>query len=128
MPRAGGKVPKSVDEYMRGVAPVFRPALERLRKQIRAAAPDAEEVISYRIPTFKQDGMLVSFAAFKDHCSFFGLGDFSRSQYAEEMAPFRAGKGTLSFTPDNPLPASLVRKVVKARPKENAARRAKRRR
>lgn len=127
MASARSDPPRSVDEYMRAVAPEFRPALERLRRQIRAAAPRAEEVISYRIPTFRQDGMLVSFAAFKDHCSFFGLGDFSRSQYATEMAPFRTGKGTLSFTPERPLPASLVRKIVKARLKENAARRAKRR-
>src|SRR5437879_6201999 len=61
--------PRTVDEYMAQVPAKFRPTLERLRKTIKAAAPDAEEVISYKMPAFRQNGMLVYFAAFEDHCS-----------------------------------------------------------
>jgi uncharacterized protein YdhG (YjbR/CyaY superfamily) len=78
-PRAGSVVmkpqrapaPKTVDEYLARVPPTFRTALQRLRKTIKAAAPDADEVISYQMPAFRQNGMLVYFAAFEDHCSLF---------------------------------------------------------
>ena len=121
--RASG--PKTVDEYMARVPPKFRTALQRLRKTIKAAAPDAEEVISYQMPAFRQDGMLVYYAAFKDHCSLFVASDQVRRQFAAELKPFETGKGTLRFTPERPLPADLVTRIVKARVAENAARRSK---
>jgi uncharacterized protein YdhG (YjbR/CyaY superfamily) len=116
-------VPKTVTEYIARAPPKFRPELRRLRKTIRAAAPDAEEVLSYAMPAFRQNGMLVYYAAFKDHCSLFPGSPTVRRQFAAEMKPFEAGKGTLRFTPEHPLPVDLVRRIVKARVAENAARR-----
>ncbi len=120
-----GPALKTVDEYMARVPAKFRTALQRLRKTIKAAAPDAEEVISYQMPAFRQDGMLVYYAAFKDHCSLFVASDQVRRQFASELKPFETGKGTLQFTPDQPLPDELVTRIVKVRVVENAARRSK---
>ena len=120
-----GPAPKTVDEYLASVPPESRIALQRLRKIIKAAAPDAEEVISYHMPAFRQNGILVYIAAFKDHCSFFVGSPKIRRQFAAELKPFAAGKGTFHFTPDRPLPARLVTRIVKARIAENAARRSK---
>ncbi|TLZ62454.1 MAG: DUF1801 domain-containing protein [Methanobacteriota archaeon] len=117
--------PKTIDEYLARVPPKFRPALERLRNTIKAAAPEAEEVISYSMPAFRQNGMLVYFAAFEDHCSLFVASEKIRRQFSAELKPFRAGKGTLRFTPDRPIPAGLVARIVKLRVAENAARRSK---
>lgn len=116
---------KTVDEYLARVPPEFRTALTRLRKTIQAAAPEAVEVISYQMPAFRLNGVLVYYAAFKDHCSFFVAGAQTRRKFAEELAPFESGKGTLHFTPERPLPAGLVTRIVKARVAENAARRSK---
>ena len=117
--------PKTVNEYMAQVPPEFRVLLQRLRKTIKAAAPGAEEVISYGMPAFRQKRMLVYYAAFKDHCSLFVGSATVRHDFAAEFKPFEAGKGTLQFTPEHPLPADLVTRVVKARLSENAARRSK---
>ena len=117
--------PKTVDEYIANAPPKFQPLLKQLRKTVKAAAPDAEEVISYQMPAFRQNGMLVYFAAFKDHCSLFGASRDFRRKFAKELKPFEGGKGTLRFTPENPLPARLVTRIVKARVAENAARRSK---
>jgi uncharacterized protein YdhG (YjbR/CyaY superfamily) len=117
--------PKTVDEYMARVPPRFRATLKGLRKAIKAAAPDAEEVISYQMPAFRQNGMLAYFAAFEDHCSFFVASDKVHRQFSAELKPFKSGKGTLCFTPDRPLPADLVTRIVKARLAENAARRSR---
>ena len=95
---------------------------------MKAAAPDADEVISYQMPAFRQDGMLVYYAAFKDHCSFFVGSAQSRRRFSTELKPFEAGKGTVHFTPDRPLPADLVTRIVKARVAENATRRGQRNR
>ena len=119
------RAPKTVDEYMARVPPKFRTALRQLRKTIKAAAPDADEVISYQMPAFRQNGMLVYYAAFKDHCSLFAVSAQVRRQFSAELKPFVVGKGTLRFTPDRPLPADLVTRIVKARVAENAARRSK---
>jgi len=113
--------PKTVDEYMARVPPKLRTSLQRLRKAIKAAAPDADEVISYKMPAFRQNGMLVYYAAFKDHCSLFVASDRVRRQFSSELKPFETGKGTLRFTPDRPLPANLVTRIVKVRVAENAA-------
>ncbi len=115
-----------VEAYLAAVPAEARATLEKLRGMIKAAAPKAVEVISYQIPTFKLDGrMLVSYAAFKNHCSFFpGAGPLKA--YADELAGYETAKGTLRFPIDKPLPATLVRKLVKHRIAENAARKAKR--
>ncbi len=117
-----GRVAKDIDTYLAAVPPEPRAALERLRRTIRAAAPQATETISYGMPTFKQQGALVYFAAFKSHCSFFpGSAGLIRA-YQRELAPYKTSKGTIQFTPDRPLPAALVREIVKARVAENEAR------
>ena len=115
----------AVDAYLRKLPPRFRATLEALRKTIRAAAPDAEEVLSYGMPAFRQDGILLYYAAFKDHCSLFPGSATVRRRFAAELKPFLGGKGTVRFTPDRPLPARLVTRIVKARVAENAARRPK---
>ena len=115
----------SVDEYLESVPKEMRTALDKLRKTIKAAAPDAEEVISYSMPGFRQNGMLVWYAAFKAHCSFFVGSTRVRGQFSAELKPFDRGKGTLHFTPDHPLPADLVTRIVKARLAENLARSSK---
>ncbi len=96
--------------------------LVSLRKTIRAAAPDAEEVISYRMPAFRHHGNLLYYAAFKDHCSLFIGSVVTQRKFAAELKGFEAGKGTVHFTPEKPLPASLVTRIVKARVAENEAR------
>jgi len=115
--------PKTIDEYMARAPPHFRTTLKQLRKTIKTAAPRAQEVISYGMPAFKQDGMLVYYAAFKDHCSLFIASDKIRKQFAAELKPFAAGKGTHQLTPEKPIPPGLVARIVKARVAENAARR-----
>lgn len=116
---------KTIDAYIARAPPKFRATLKGLRKTIKAAAPDAEEVISYKMPAFRQQGALVYFAAFEDHCSLFVASDEVRRKFSAELEPFKSGKGTLRFTPERPLPADLVTRIVKARVAENAARRSK---
>jgi uncharacterized protein YdhG (YjbR/CyaY superfamily) len=116
--------PSSVEEYLAALPDQTRAVLERLRTTIKAAAPEATETISYQMPAFKDRGrFLVSFAAFKDHCSLFPASYAVMEALGEELKPYLSGKGTLRFTVDKPIPAALVRKIVKARLEENAARR-----
>lgn len=121
----GGPAARTVDEYLARVLPKFRTALQRLRRTIKAAAPDAEEVISYGMPAFRQDGMLVYYAAFTDHCSLFVASDLVRRRFSKELKPYESGKGTLRFTPERPMAVDLVTRIVKVRVAENAARRSK---
>src|SRR6059036_3539020 len=116
------KRPSSVAAYLRAVPPAPRAALQKLRKTIKAAAPEAIEVISYGIPMFKHHGMLVGYAAFKDHCSLF-MSTYVPKTLKKELASYQTAKGTIRFTADQPLPARLVRKLVKARIAQNEARR-----
>jgi uncharacterized protein YdhG (YjbR/CyaY superfamily) len=109
-----------VDKYLAKVPAEARATLEKLRQTIRAAAPKAVEVISYDIPTFKHHGMLVAFAAFKHHCSFFP-GAAVLETYKDELKGYQTSKGTIRFPSDKPLPTSLVKRLVKARIKENEA-------
>jgi uncharacterized protein YdhG (YjbR/CyaY superfamily) len=114
--------PKNVDDYLARVPEDVQLVLGRLRKQILTAAPQAEETIGYQMPYYKQRGMLVSFAAFKDHCSLFVPGD-AKKAFTDELAPFHVHKATIRFTTKKPLPPGLVKKLVKARIAENEARR-----
>jgi uncharacterized protein YdhG (YjbR/CyaY superfamily) len=116
--------PTSVEDYLAALPEEQRAALEKLRKTIRVAAPEATETISYQMPAFKNQGrFLVSYAAFKDHCSFFPASNAVMAALGEELKPYFSGKGTLRFTTDKPLPAALVKKIAKARIEENAAER-----
>jgi uncharacterized protein YdhG (YjbR/CyaY superfamily) len=119
--------PKDVDEYLAGVPKEARATLEKVRKAIKAAAPKASEVISYQMPMYKQNGMLVGFAAFKDHCSIFP-GPAVINAHQEELKGYKTSKGTIRFTVDKPLPDALVKKMVKTRIQENEARASKKRR
>lgn len=114
---------KDVDEYLAQVPEDARAALEKLRKTIRAAVPKATEALSYGIPTFKLHGRaLVWYAAFKNHCSFFPLSAAMREEHAKELEGYdTTAKGTLRFSANKPLPAALVRKLVKTRIAENEA-------
>jgi uncharacterized protein YdhG (YjbR/CyaY superfamily) len=115
--------PTSVDGYLAAVPEGPRAALQRLRATIKAAAPEAIETISYQMPAFKLHGrFLVSYAAFKDHCSLFPASEAVMEALGQELKPYFSGKGTLRFTPDKPIPAALVKKIVKARIEENASR------
>jgi len=110
----GASPPRTVDEYLARVPPRFRASLERLRTSIRDAAPNAEEVISYQMPAFRQNGMLVYFAAFEDHCSLFVASAKVRRRFASELRPFLTGKATIRFKPDRPLSTGLVKRIVRA--------------
>lgn len=115
--------PRSVDEYLAKVPPRQRAALKKLRAAIRAAAPGATETISYQMPAFKAHGRaLVSYAAFSDHYSLFPMGTSVVAANLAKLEPYLSGKSTIRFSFEKPLPASIVRLVVKARLAENAAR------
>jgi uncharacterized protein YdhG (YjbR/CyaY superfamily) len=121
-PVSDKKTAKNVDEYLAAVPEEMRAVLENLRKTIRAAAPMAEEVISYRIPTFRYHGPLVHFAAFRDHFSFIVAGKPLMETFSSELWPYDISGTTIHFSAKNPLPALLVKKIVKARIEENEAR------
>lgn len=113
--------PKTIDEYLARVSDDKRAALEKLRKAIKAAAPRAEECISYQVPTFRLDGrMLVSFGAATNHCSFYP-GAHPIDAHKAELRTYDTSKGTIRFPANRPLPATLVRKLVKTRIAERAA-------
>ena len=112
--------PKTIDQYLARVSGAQRVALQRLRGIIKTAAPDAEESISYRIPTFRLHGALVGFGATANHCAFYLLSSSTVADHRRELANYDTSKGTIRFQPDKPLPAALVRKLVKARMRENA--------
>lgn len=115
--------PDSIDQYLAGLPEDQRTTLEGLRKTIKAAAPKAEECISYQLPAFRLDGRsLVAFGATGRHCAFYPMSSATVADYQEELKGFATSKGTIRFQPDRPLPAYLVRKLVKARIAENKAR------
>ena len=117
------KAPTSVEDYLAALPEGSRAALERLRRTIKAAAPEATEAISYQMPAFKDDGrILVYYAAFKDHYSLFPMSGKVIEALGEELKPYASGKGTIRFQPDELLPVALVKKVVKVRLEELAAR------
>jgi len=117
-----GAPAKDVDSYLAALPEAQRAALDKLRKTIRAAAPKAEEAISYQIPVFKYHGPLVFFAGFRDHCSLFVPGKALVKSLQAELKPFKTSGATIRFSPEHPLPAALVRKIVKARVSENERR------
>jgi uncharacterized protein YdhG (YjbR/CyaY superfamily) len=116
----GNAAPKTVDEYLAGVPEPARSTLNTVRAAIRSAVPpEATETISYQIPAFKYNqGVLVWFAAFSDHCSLFPTGSVIEA-FKKELEGFSTSKGTIHFPTDKPLPTALVRKLVKARVAQN---------
>jgi uncharacterized protein YdhG (YjbR/CyaY superfamily) len=116
--------PTTIDEYLAPLSADKRAALERLRKAIRAAAPKAEEYIGYGLAAFRLDGKpLVAFGASAKHCAFYPMSSATVDDHRDALAGYDTSKGTIRFPADKPLPAALVRKLVKARIAENQARR-----
>lgn len=110
---------KTIDEYLAALSDDQRAALEKLRKTIRAVAPDAEECISYQLPAFRLNGLLVGFGAGANHCAFYPMSSSTVAAHKDELKGYDTSKGTIRFQPDKPLPAALVRKLVRARIAEN---------
>jgi uncharacterized protein YdhG (YjbR/CyaY superfamily) len=113
------KKPATIDEYLARVSDAQRVALQRLRQTIKSVAPKAEECISYQIPAFRLNGMLVGFAATPNHCAFYLMSARTVEDHKEALKGYDTSKGTIRFQPDTPLPAALVRKLVRARMAEN---------
>jgi uncharacterized protein YdhG (YjbR/CyaY superfamily) len=110
---------RNVDEYLAALPDSVMTTLEKLRTAIKAAAPMAEEVISYQVPTYKYKGSLVHFAAFKDHCSLVVVSKSIGEIFKKELSPYKISGRTIHFSPAKPLPATLVKKIIKVRIREN---------
>lgn len=110
---------QTVDEYINSLPKEIGAALEELRQAIKSVAPMAEEVISYRIPTYKYRGPMVHFMAAKNHCSFIPVSKSITEIFKDELRLFKISGTTIHFKPGHPLPSSLVKKIVKIRIKEN---------
>jgi len=115
-----GKVAKTVDEYLANVPEPAQGTLRHVRAVIQSGVPkETTEVISYGIPMFKYNGMLVGYAAFKNHCSLFPTDSGVIDQFGKELKGYRTSRGTIQFPSDKPLPDPLIKKIVKARVAEN---------
>ena len=113
------KTPKTVDAYLAGIPEPACSTLKHIRAVIQSLVPpETTEVISYGIPMFKYRGMLVGYAAFKDHCSLFPRGS-GVERFSKELRDYSTNKGTIRFPSDRPLPDSLLKKIVRARIAEN---------
>lgn len=110
--------PKNIDEYIAGFPEDIQKILEQIRATVKAAAPEAEETIGYAMPTFKLNGNLVHFAAFKNHIGFYptptGIDSFKK-----ELSNYKGAKGSVQFPLNQPMPLDLITKIVKFRVKEN---------
>jgi uncharacterized protein YdhG (YjbR/CyaY superfamily) len=113
-------VPTTIDEYISAFPPKVRAILGKIRATISEAAPDAQEVISYRMPAFKQQGVLLYFAAFKAHIGLFPPVSGEPS-LEKALAPYRGPKRNLRFPLDRPIPYGLIRRIARLRVKQNAA-------
>ena len=116
------EAPKTINEYIAKFPKNIQNILEELRQVIRDSAPNAEEAISYQMPTFKLNGNLVWFAAFKNHIGFYPKTSAIET-FRLELSDYKVSKGTIRFPLDKPIPFDLVRKIVKYRAKENSEKR-----
>jgi uncharacterized protein YdhG (YjbR/CyaY superfamily) len=113
--------PQTIDEYLAPLSNEKRAALEKLRGAIKSAAPKAEECISYQVPAFRLGGrLLVAFGAATNHCAFYP-GAYPVKAHKDELKAYDTSKGTIRFQADSPLPATLVRKLIKTRIAERSA-------
>ena len=115
------KKPKDVDEYIAAQPKNIQKILQELRQAIREAAPEAKEIISYQMPAFEQNGILVWFAAFKNHIGFFPKVS-AIQEFKKELSDYELSKGTVRFPLDKQIPYDLVRKIVRYRVEENSTR------
>jgi uncharacterized protein YdhG (YjbR/CyaY superfamily) len=113
-----------IDRYIAELPADRRPAMEAIHQAIRAAAPEAEETIAYKMPAYRSHGgqFLVSFDAYKSHYSLFPASDAVVEGIGPEIRPYLAGKGTIRFPADRPIPSDLVRRIVEIRVAENSRR------
>ncbi len=119
--RSSTAKPRTIDEYLARVSDDQRAALEKLRQTIRAAAPKAEECISYGLAAFRLNGRpLVALGATANHCAFYLMSGVTVEAYRDKLKDFDTSKGTIRFPANKPLPATLVRTLVKARIAENS--------
>lgn len=109
---------KSVDEYIKTFPGDIQKILKQIRQTIKEAAPEAEETINYQIPTYKLNGNLVHFAAFKNHIGFYPT-PAGIEKFKTELSKYGSAKGSVQFHLDKPMPLSLIKKIVKYRVKEN---------
>ena len=116
--------PKNIDEYIAGFPGEVQTILEKIRSTIKKAAPEAQEKISYQMPTFYLNGNLVHFAAFKNHIGFYPTPS-GTEKFQKEISAYRAGKGSIQFPLDQPIPYDLITKIVKFRVKESQAKKKK---
>ena len=121
-PGQDGEPADTVDDYLASLPAEQRTALERLRAAIRAAAPEAEETISCRIPTYKYHGPLVHFAAFRDHSSLIVVSRQTLERFVGDLKGYRTSGTTIRFTAEHPLSPDLVKAIVRARMEENELR------
>jgi uncharacterized protein YdhG (YjbR/CyaY superfamily) len=113
--------PKTVAEYINSFPEVQQQTLQKMRSAIKAAAPKAEELISYGIIGFRQNGVVAYIGGFKNHCSYFPASYDVIKMFADELSQYKLSKGTIQLPVDKPLPSSLVKKMVQAKLKENEA-------
>ena len=109
---------KTIDEYIKTFPEDVQRILEKMRKTIRNAVPEAVEAISYQMPAFKLNGALVYFAAFKNHIGFYPTSS-GIEEFKKELSPYKGGKGSVQFPIEKPIPYDLVKKIVIFRMKEN---------
>ncbi len=112
------QTPKTIDEYIQLFSKETQVVLEEIRQTIKQEAPEAIEVISYKMPAFKYHGMLVYFAAYKNHIGFYALPSGNK-EFVKELSGYKTGKGSVQFPLDKPMPLALIRKIVKFRVLEN---------
>ena len=115
---ADRKAPKTIDEYIAGFPKDVQEILEKIRQTIHEAAPEAEEAISYQIPSFKLRGNLVYFAAFKKHIGFYPIPS-GIEKFKAELSVYEQGKGSVQFPLNKPIPYDLISRIVKFRVEEN---------
>ncbi len=119
--RTDQTAPKTADQYIAGFPPDVQEILKKIRMTIRKAAPNAQETIKYRIPTFTLKGNLVHFAAFKKHIGFYPTPT-GTAKFKKELSVYEGAKGSVQFPLDKPIPFDLIRRIVKFRVKENLER------
>jgi uncharacterized protein YdhG (YjbR/CyaY superfamily) len=113
--------PSKVDGYMATFPKEVQQLIEGVRNAIKEAAPDAEELISYGMPAYRQNGILIYFAAYKNHIGLYALPS-GHQAFKTELSVYKTGKGSVQFPLDKPLPLSLIKKIVRFRVKENMER------
>lgn len=126
MNTTGRPAPQTIDEYIAGFPPDIQAILQQIRMTVRAAAPEAQETISYQMPTFTLHGNLVHFAAFTNHIGFYPTPS-GMEEFEQALAPYKGGKGSARFPLDQPIPYDLIDAIVRFRVAENQAKAATKR-